>query len=50
MHDIAISVSNVSKTFRIPHEKITTIRGAFVSARMAKIDFANILSILKVYQ
>jgi ABC-2 type transport system ATP-binding protein len=32
MHDLAIKVDNVSKTFRIPHEKITTIRGAFVSA------------------
>jgi len=30
--NIAIQVNNVGKTFRIPHEKITTIRGAFVSA------------------
>jgi lipopolysaccharide transport system ATP-binding protein len=30
--DIAIKVENVSKTFRIPHEKITSLRGAFVSA------------------
>ena len=30
--DYAIKVSGVSKTFRIPHEKISTIRGAFVSA------------------
>ena len=30
--DIAISVNNVSKTFRIPHEKISSLRGAFVSA------------------
>jgi len=30
--DLAIKVENVSKTFRIPHEKISTIRGAFVSA------------------
>ncbi|HUD08700.1 MAG TPA: hypothetical protein VMQ48_01260 [Candidatus Saccharimonadales bacterium] len=30
--DYAIKVNGVSKTFRIPHEKITTIRGAFVSA------------------
>ncbi len=29
--DIAIKVENVSKTFKIPHEKISTIRGAFVS-------------------
>jgi len=28
----AISVENVSKTFTIPHEKISTLRGAFVSA------------------
>jgi len=31
MCDIAISVNNVSKTFRIPHEKISTLRGAFVN-------------------
>ncbi len=30
--DIAISVKNVSKTFRIPHEKVTSIRGAVTSA------------------
>lgn len=30
--DIAIKVDNVSKTFRIPHEKVTSLRGAFVSA------------------
>jgi ABC-type polysaccharide/polyol phosphate transport system ATPase subunit len=30
--DIAISVNNVSKTFRIPHEKISSLRGAFVNA------------------
>lgn len=29
--DIAISVKNISKTFRIPHEKITSIRGAATS-------------------
>lgn len=29
--DTAIVVSNVSKTFRIPHEKITSLRGAAVS-------------------
>jgi len=28
--DIAIKVENVSKTFRIPHEKISSLRGAFV--------------------
>ncbi|HCU01583.1 TPA: hypothetical protein DIC62_02165 [Candidatus Nomurabacteria bacterium] len=27
-NDIAISVKNVSKTFRIPHEKITSVKGA----------------------
>jgi len=30
--DLAIKAENVSKTFRIPHEKITSLRGAFVSA------------------
>ena len=30
--EIAISVKNISKTFRIPHEKITSLRGAAVSA------------------
>ncbi|OGI27397.1 MAG: hypothetical protein A2359_01150 [Candidatus Moranbacteria bacterium RIFOXYB1_FULL_43_19] len=30
--EIAIKVENVSKTFRIPHEKISTLRGAFVNA------------------
>lgn len=29
--DIAIKVDHVSKTFRIPHEKITSLRGAAVS-------------------
>lgn len=29
--DIAISVKNVSKTFRIPHEKVSSLRGAAVS-------------------
>lgn len=29
--DIAIKAGNVSKTFKIPHEKISTIRGAFVN-------------------
>lgn len=28
--DIAIQVKNVSKTFRIPHEKVSSLRGAFV--------------------
>jgi ABC-type polysaccharide/polyol phosphate transport system ATPase subunit len=30
--DIAISVKNVSKTFKIPHEKVNSVRGAVVSA------------------
>lgn len=30
--DIAIKVEHVSKTFKIPHEKISTMRGAFVNA------------------
>jgi ABC-type polysaccharide/polyol phosphate transport system ATPase subunit len=29
--DIAIQVNNISKTFRIPHEKISSLRGAFVN-------------------
>ncbi len=29
--DIAISVKNVSKTFKIPHEKISSLRGAAIS-------------------
>lgn len=29
--DIAISVKNLSKTFKIPHEKVSSVRGAFVS-------------------
>lgn len=30
--ETAIKVSGVSKTFKIPHEKISTLRGAFVNA------------------
>ncbi len=30
-NEFAIKVENLSKTFRIPHEKIKTMRGAFVS-------------------
>jgi len=29
--DIAIQVNNVSKKFRIPHEKINSVRGAFIN-------------------
>jgi ABC-type polysaccharide/polyol phosphate transport system ATPase subunit len=31
-NDIAIKVSGVSKTFRIPHEKVSSVRGAVVNA------------------
>ncbi len=31
-NDIAISVKNVSKTFKIPHEKISSLRGAVTGA------------------
>jgi len=34
--EIAIKVENVSKTFTIPHEKISTLKGAFVSAFKSK--------------
>lgn len=34
--DIAIQVKNISKTFKIPHEKINSLRGAFVSALKEK--------------
>lgn len=34
--EIAVKVENISKTFRIPHEKITSLRGAFVSAFKTK--------------
>ena len=37
MSDLAIKVENVSKTFRIPHEKISTLKGAFVSASKMKV-------------
>jgi ABC-2 type transport system ATP-binding protein len=30
--NIAIKVSGVSKTFRIPHEKVSSLRGAAISA------------------
>lgn len=33
---IAIRVENISKTFRIPHEKISSLRGAFVGALKKK--------------
>jgi ABC-2 type transport system ATP-binding protein len=32
MSDIAIKVSHVSKTFKIPHEKISSLRGAVTGA------------------
>ncbi|MEI7891418.1 MAG: ATP-binding cassette domain-containing protein [bacterium] len=31
-NNIAIKVSGVSKTFRIPHEKVSSVRGAMTSA------------------
>lgn len=31
MNDIVIKVENVSKTFKIPHEKVRSLRGAFVN-------------------
>src|SRR4030042_3446698 len=34
--EIAIKVENISKTFRIPHEKISTLKGAFLSAFKTK--------------
>lgn len=34
--DIAIRAENISKTFRIPHEKVNTLRGAFVNALNSK--------------
>jgi ABC-2 type transport system ATP-binding protein len=30
-NNIAIKVENISKTFRIPHEKISSLRGAFIN-------------------
>lgn len=37
--DIAISVKNISKTFRIPHEKVSSLRGAAVSVFSKKRGF-----------
>ena len=37
--DIAISVKNVSKTFRIPHEKVSSLRGAFTQALKGKTTY-----------
>jgi ABC-type polysaccharide/polyol phosphate transport system ATPase subunit len=37
--DIAISVKGVSKTFKIPHEKVSSIRGVFTSAFNGKRTF-----------
>lgn len=42
MHDnIAISVQGVSKTFKIPHEKISSLRGAFVNF-FPKLSFKDL--------
>ena len=35
-NEVAISVSNLSKTFRIPHEKISTLKGAFINVFNSK--------------
>ncbi len=35
-NQVAIKVKNVSKTFRIPHEKINSVRGVFVNALKKK--------------
>lgn len=37
--NIAIQVKNVGKTFRIPHEKVDSLRGAFVGALKGKRTF-----------
>lgn len=37
--DVAISVKNVSKTFRIPHEKVSSLRGAFTQAFHGKTTY-----------
>jgi hypothetical protein len=44
--DIAIKVENVSKTFCIPHEKVSTLKGAFVSVLNTKENslFCGIIS------
>jgi hypothetical protein len=39
--DIAISVKNVGKTFCIPHEKVSSIRGAFVGMFFSFHQFFN---------
>jgi hypothetical protein len=46
--NIAIKIENVSKTFRIPHEKISSLRGAFVSALKMKENslFRGIIKII----
>ena len=37
--NIAIQVKNVSKTFKIPHEKISTVRGAFVNMGLMNFNY-----------
>lgn len=48
--DIAIQVNNVSKIFCIPHEKISSLRGVFVSALGTKESsyFGGIISIIVI--
>jgi hypothetical protein len=36
---IALSIKNVSKTFRIPHEKVSSLRGAFTQAFKGKTTY-----------
>jgi len=36
---IALSIKNVSKTFRIPHEKVSSLRGAFTQAFRGKTTY-----------
>jgi ABC-type polysaccharide/polyol phosphate transport system ATPase subunit len=37
--NIALSIKNVSKTFRIPHEKVSSLRGAFTQALKGKTTY-----------
>jgi ABC-type polysaccharide/polyol phosphate transport system ATPase subunit len=44
MKEIAISVNHISKTFRIPHEKISTLRGAFINLLKTK-SYENFIAL-----
>jgi len=37
--NIAIQVKNVGRTFKIPHEKISTMRGAFVNMGLMNFNY-----------